>query len=65
MKSKIYAAYQGEEILCIGTIKEISKKLNMKESTVTWHGNPAAQKRREKRKTGNLFMIIEIKDDEE
>ena len=39
--TNIYALYKGEELLIIGTIKEITKHQNVKEKTVRFYQCPA------------------------
>lgn len=35
---KEYAVYKNDEIMCIGTIKEIAKELKIKEKSVMFYG---------------------------
>ena len=42
---KEYALYKGEEILAIGTIEEIAKKMNIKKETVKYYQTPVYKKR--------------------
>lgn len=42
---KEYAVYKGEDILAIGTVKEISKALNVKQETVRFWATPSYAKR--------------------
>ena len=44
---KEYAVYKGEKLLCIGTVNEIAKELNVKEKTVYFWASPANIKRAE------------------
>lgn len=50
---KEYAMYRGEDLLCIGTIREIAEELNVKVETVRFYLTPTYQKRLAKRKNGN------------
>ncbi len=45
---KEYAVYKGEEILALGTAKEIAKQLNVKEKTVYFWCMPSHHKRNKK-----------------
>ncbi len=42
---KEYALYKGEEILAIGTVKEIAKETGLKTETVRYYHSPAYKKR--------------------
>lgn len=42
---KEYALYKGEECLAIGTIREIAKKMNVKERTIYFYTTPTYKKR--------------------
>ena len=50
-----YAVYKGEEIVAIGTIKELAKKLNVQEKTIKWYSYANRQKRR---KNGTVAVRI-------
>lgn len=41
----IYALYKGEELLVIGTVKEIAQKMNVKVGTVFYYRTPTYKKR--------------------
>lgn len=45
---KEYAVYKGEEILALGTAKEIAKQLNVKKRTVYFWCMPSYHKRNKK-----------------
>jgi FixJ family two-component response regulator len=61
---KEYALYKGDEILSIGTIREIAKDLNVLPSTVKYYGYNAYKRKIAKRKnTKNTRELIEIEDD--
>ena len=47
---KEYALYKGENLLCIGTIKEISENLKIEPDTVRFYGTNVYKKRIAKRK---------------
>ena len=42
---KEYALYKGEECLAIGTIKELAKRLKVKERTIYFYTTPTYKKR--------------------
>lgn len=42
---KEYALYKGEEILAIGTIKEIAEKMGVKKRTIKFYLTPTYRKR--------------------
>lgn len=48
---KEYALYKGEELLSIGTIREIANELNVKPDTVRFYGTDSYKRRLEKRKS--------------
>lgn len=54
---KEYAIYKGEEILTIGTAREIAKQLKVKESTVYFWSTPAYKKRT--RKNAKIAIRLE------
>ena len=55
---KEYALYKGEECLAIGTIKEIAKKMNVKERTIYFYTMPTYKKRCKKSK--NRRELIKV-----
>lgn len=62
-KNNIYALYKGENILGIGTAKELSKKINVKVETI-WFWNTATYKRRKAKSSKNNYkIVIKIGDD--
>ena len=44
---KEYAVYKGDEIVAIGSVKEIAEQLNVKETSVYFWKSPANHKRNE------------------
>lgn len=63
---KEYALYKGEDILDIGTIREIAKQQGVREDTIRFYGTRAYQRRLEKRKNSrNAKVLISLEDDEE
>lgn len=59
-KNKEYALYKGEELLAIGTKKELAAKFNLKERTVGYYGTPAHKRRSEKSKKSNYKILIKL-----
>lgn len=57
MTEKIYALYQGEDIVADGTLYEISEQTGMKVRDIKWYGYPSVLKR-------NLSTVL-VKLDEE
>lgn len=55
----IYALYKGDEFLSLGTIKEIAKEMNIKESTIRFYNKPSYMKRAGK----NARVIIKVEED--
>lgn len=51
---KAYALYRGEELLAIGTIREIATELKIKEGTVRFYQTPRYKRRLESRKNGKF-----------
>ncbi len=57
---KEYALYEGEEILAIGTVKEIADKLKISPDTVKFYGYAAYAKRRVNKDTMRVLVEIEM-----
>lgn len=53
---KVYALYKGEEILAIGTIKELSDKFDVKRKTLLFYQTPVNKKRDK----GNRRVLVKI-----
>ena len=45
MQAKEYALYKGEELIAMGTKKEIAKQLGVSPSTVGYYGTPVYSRR--------------------
>lgn len=56
-----YALYKGDEILTIGTKKELALYLGVKERTINFYSTPTYRKRN---KGGNSYIVIRIDDKE-
>ena len=60
-KYKEYALYKGEELLAIGTKRELAEKFNVKERTITFYMTPTKLKRNK----GNNCRVVVALDQEE
>lgn len=58
---KEYALYKGDDLLCIGTIKEIANNQNVKEDTIKFYGVKSYIKRIKKRSNKGYNSKILIK----
>ena len=58
-----YAVYKGDELLAIGTAREIAKQLNVKEATVYFWSRPVNIRRNETR-TANRKVAFALKEDD-
>lgn len=56
-KEKTYALYKGEELLEIGTKKELAELLGVKVETISFYGTPAYLKRTNQDKARRLVCI--------
>lgn len=57
MKIVNYAIYKGDDFLFMGTKKECSDYLNVKESTIFYYTTPTYKKRN---KNGNSLVVIKV-----
>lgn len=58
---KVYAFYDGDRFIDIGTIDELSKKYGYNKNTIGFYSSPTYFKRT----NGNGKLLIELKDEEE
>lgn len=58
-KEKEYYLYEGDEVIATGTIKEIAKKMGVKEDTIRFYKNPSYLKRRENAKNYRVLVCAE------
>ena len=58
MNIKEYALYKGEECLAIGTIKEIAKKMGVKDKTIYFYTTKTYKKRVKKGKNRRELVFI-------
>ena len=60
-----YAFYKGEEILDIGTIKELAEKFNLKIATMYYYCSETYRKRLANRKTRKARILVRLELDED
>ncbi len=67
MGMKEYALYKGENILALGTIDEIAKKMGVKKETIACYKTPSYKSRIRKRDAngGNARILICLDDEED
>lgn len=58
-----YALYKGEELLEVGTIKEILERVNIKETTLRYYGTATYKRRIEGKKNRAILIKLEDEDD--
>lgn len=60
MSRKEYAVYKGENLLCIGTVRECAESLGVLPATIKFYTTPTYQKRIDKRKstTRNGYVTV-------
>jgi len=59
-----YAVYKGDEFICVGTIKECARYMDVLPETVRYYTTPAYQRRLAKRKNAqNYITVIKIEED--
>lgn len=62
-KDKVYAIYKGDKFIDLGTKKELSERLGVKERTIKFYSSPSYLKRKAESK--EPYMIaIEVEDEE-
>lgn len=58
-----YALYKGDELLSIGTAKQIAADLKVLPATIMFYGTKTYQRRLEKRKTvRNARILVKLED---
>lgn len=60
-----YAVYKGDDLLAIGTVSELAKALDIKESTVKWYLSPKNNRLAKETPTSKVFILIEYDEDED
>ena len=53
--TKQYALYRGDDLIMIGTLADIAKKLGVDEKTVRFYGTPTYYRRT----NGNGYVLVE------
>lgn len=63
---KEYALYQGDSLIDIGTIAELSDKWGISQSTLRWSASGVGKRRREgKRPRKDTIIVIRIEEDKD
>ena len=62
--AKEYIAYQGDRPLGTGTVRELSKGLDIPYSTLSYSASPSAHERSRVRDRSNAILLYEIEKDE-
>ena len=60
MTDEICILYKGDDVVDVGTIREIAKRRGVKESTVYYYSMPAYRRRG---KGGNRLMLVRAGDE--
>jgi hypothetical protein len=63
-KESCYALYKGDKFIDLGTIKELSERLEMSTSTLWFYTSKAYKKRSEQKNSNNLRILIKIEENE-
>ena len=58
--AKEYALYKGEELLGIGTIRELAKQMGVKEHTIRYFQTPQYKKRGRGEKSTKRRVLIKL-----
>lgn len=65
-EEKIFAMYKGDELLYIGTHRELAEQHGVSPRTITHYKTPSYKKRTASWKgKGNYITIVELDDDDE
>jgi hypothetical protein len=59
-----YVVYKGEEIVCVGSLKECAEQMGVKKETVKFYTTPTYRRRIAKRKRARNYITV-IKLEEE
>ena len=61
-----FALYKGDEVLGVGTARELSEKFDLPVKKIYWYATPTAKRRLEAAGPGSKMMIAErVIDDEQ
>jgi hypothetical protein len=63
-KQSCYALYKGDQFIDLGTITELSERLNIKEQTLWFYTSKVYEKRSEQKNSDNLRILIKIEENE-
>lgn len=63
MSPNIYTAYRGDDLVAIGTKKELARALGVKVSTIGFYTTPAWRKRRGENSTAVLVVKIDMEEE--
>jgi hypothetical protein len=63
-KQSCYALYKGDEFIDLGTITELSQRLNIKEQTLWFYTSKVYEKRSEQKNSDNLRILIKIEEND-
>lgn len=58
-REKVFAAYKGDKFISVGTLKELSKELNTKISTLRFHSKPIYFSRTKEETSLRLYRVEE------
>lgn len=56
--TKLYALYENDEFLMLGTARELAEHMGCKVETVRWYTTPSGIKRLKKRKRGGYWVEV-------
>lgn len=62
---KEYAAYKGDQLVAVGTAKELAIKLGIKQKSIYWYTSPTYQRRLDKRENSKNARVIVCLDEKE
>lgn len=57
--NKVYAIYNGDTFLALGTLEEIAAQLGIKRKTIQFYMQPVYKKRRNNKE---CYVVIEVKE---
>jgi hypothetical protein len=63
-KQSCYALYKGDQFIDLGTITELSERLNIKEQTLWFYTSKVYEKRSEQKNSDNLRILIKIEEND-
>ena len=61
-KEKIYAMYKGEEMLAMGTLREISAQMGVTIATLRFYTTPASRRRSRGHVRREVFPLDDLED---